>query len=81
MKKYKFPANLIKEYGEQTVRDYKSQNRYSRKRASRKAYKDAGWSSAYVAEACGFITEKQIPAFLEAIVDFACTTKLPKNFI
>jgi len=72
-KKSKFPPDLVKEYGEQTYRDKKS--------TGAKRYKDAAWSSAYVAEACGYITEKEIPRFLEAITNYAKTTKFPKNFI
>ena len=75
----KFALDLVKEYGEQTVRDFRRQNKQGT-RATRQRYENAAWSSVYVAEACGYIVEKEQDAFLKAIVDWACKAKLPKSF-
>ena len=67
----KFAPALIKEYGEQVWRDRKS---------TQHSYEDAAWSSVYVAEAVGLITNKDIPRFHKAIVKYAKTTKFPRNY-
>lgn len=69
----KFPAELVKEYGEQTYRDKRS--------TKCRTYDDAAWSSVYVAQACGEITEKEMNLFRGAIAKYARSTRFPKNFI
>ena len=72
-----FDPALVKEYGEQTYRDYKRRTQFGAK----SRYEDAAWSSAYVAWGCSYITEKEIPKFLKAIVRYAKTHKFPSNFV
>jgi hypothetical protein len=74
--KSKFSKELVKRYGEQTYRDKRAQGR-----KGKSAYEDAAWSSVYVASACGEIEEKDQRKFLKVIVNYAKTTKFPKNFI
>jgi hypothetical protein len=71
-KKSKFPPELIKEYGEQTYRDRKQ---------THNSYDDCAECSVMVADACGYITEKEQKAFHKAIVKYARTTRFPKSFI
>jgi hypothetical protein len=90
-KRRTFPKELVKEYGEQTYRDYKRNNDAFKKYGpckgngnfpnTRKTFEDAAWSSVYVAEGCGFISEEEHAAFHAAIVKYAKTTRFPKNFI
>ena len=57
-----FPKELVKEYGECTIGDSKRTN---------SSYEDASWSSVYVAEACGYIKEKEQTNFRKAIIKYA----------
>ena len=68
----KFDKKLIKEYGEQVYRDHLR---------SGNTLDDSSYPSAYVAEACGEIEEKDFERFRKAIVNYAKRTKFPKNFI
>jgi hypothetical protein len=92
----KFPKELVKEYGEQTYRDRKSHNAAYRKYANPKTnphfrktdnhgslwtWEDAAWTSVYVANGVGLITDKEQDKFHAAIVNYAKTTKFPRNFI
>ena len=86
-----FPKELVKEYGEQTYRDYKRHNDAFKKYGpckgngnfpnTRRTYEDAAWCSVLVAEGVGLIDSSEEMNFLRAIVKYARTTKFPANFI
>lgn len=73
-----FKKALVKEYGEQTYRDAKSQNGKCTK--SLKKLELASWGNAMVAGGCGLIDGKYEAAFRRAIVRYAKTTRFSKRF-
>lgn len=87
----KFPVALVKEFGEQTYRDYKNHRDAYKKYGAckgngnfpntRRSHEDVAWTSVFVAEGTGQITEKEQDAFHKAIVEYAKTTKFPRNFV
>jgi hypothetical protein len=68
----KFPFALVKEYGEQTHRDFLN---------SKTSHGDAAWSSVYVAWGVGMIEESEHELFRRAITKYADETKFPKGWI
>ena len=73
----KFPLELVKDYGEQVFRDRRARTRYGEKCS----FEDAAIASVWVAQACGLITEKEMPRFTKEIIKYAKTTKFPEIFI
>jgi hypothetical protein len=73
----KFPKELVKDYGEQVFRDRRARTRYGGKCS----FSDAAIASVWVAQACGLITEKEMPRFEKEIINYAKTTRFPKDFL
>lgn len=70
--KRRFSLELIKEYGEQTYRDY---------RRTRQTIEDCSWTSVEVAISLREVKAYDREIFQKEIVKYALTTKFPINFI
>ena len=72
MKSIPLSKKLVEEYGQQTYRD---------RQRTKNSHEDCAWSSVYVAEACGYISEKDMKRFHRAIVKYSKSFHPPRSFI